>query len=105
MTDGAKNNSGVDLTTWRELLSDWGRTGYLRHHSGSDVQADHLASLRMELTADAAERFVPPSEPLGDFEIVREIGRGGMGIVYYAHDETLFPLHERCRFGHLLLIP
>ena len=85
MTNAAASDSGVDLTTWRELLSDWGRTGCLRRRSGSDIHADHLASLRLELAADAAERFVPPSGPLGDFEIVREIGRGGMGIVYEAH--------------------
>ncbi|MEC9009534.1 MAG: hypothetical protein VX877_09735, partial [Planctomycetota bacterium] len=85
MTDTAPNNSGVDLTTWRELLSDWGRTGCLRRQSVVDAQGDRLATLRAELAADAAERFVPPTGPLGDFEIVREIGRGGMGIVYEAH--------------------
>jgi len=85
MNDTTRNDSGVDLTTWRELLSDWGRTGRLRRPSGSATPGDHLRSLRAELAADAAENFVPPSGPLGDFEIIREIGRGGMGIVYEAH--------------------
>ena len=89
MTDTAPNNSGVDLTTWRELLSDWGRTGCLRRQSVVDAQGDRLATLRAELAADAAERFVPPTGPLGDFEIVREIGRGGMGIVYEAHQRSV----------------
>ncbi len=39
------------------------------------------------LNASAGRRAVAdpaPAEPLGDFRIVREIGRGGMGIVYEA---------------------
>jgi eukaryotic-like serine/threonine-protein kinase len=38
----------------------------------------------------AAPPFQPaPPEPLGDFKIVREIGRGGMGIVYEAVQMSL----------------
>ena len=76
MNDTTGSDPAVDLTAWRELLSDWGRTGRLHRQSGSGSQGGHLASLRAELAADAAENFVPPSGPLGDFEIIREIGRG-----------------------------
>src|SRR5437660_10981224 len=34
--------------------------------------------------APQAPSAAPPAEPLGDFRIVREIGRGGMGTVYEA---------------------
>ncbi len=85
MNDTTGSDPGVDLTTWQELLSDWGRTGRLRRQSESGSQGNHLASLRAELADDAADNFVPPPGPLGDFEIIREIGRGGMGIVYEAH--------------------
>jgi tetratricopeptide (TPR) repeat protein len=39
--------------------------------------------------ADQAGAAAPPVERLGDLRIVREIGRGGMGIVYEAVQETL----------------
>jgi serine/threonine protein kinase len=36
-----------------------------------------------------APAVAPPAEPLGDFRIVREIGRGGMGTVYEAVQMSL----------------
>lgn len=35
-----------------------------------------------DLTPPAAATVLPPLQELGDFRILREIGRGGMGIVY-----------------------
>src|SRR5262249_17588975 len=40
-----------------------------------------------DLSASAAE--IQPEGPLGDFRIVREVGRGGMGVVYEAGQISL----------------
>jgi serine/threonine protein kinase/tetratricopeptide (TPR) repeat protein len=70
-----------------------------RHPDVADVLKDYLD--RLDLLHDAAVRFrvmEPPDENsgansnlgrLGDFELVREIGRGGMGIVYEAQQISL----------------
>src|SRR5262249_54553275 len=64
--------------------------------------SDRLRELvpALHLLADASRPGGPPltlsmsldgamTEPLGDFRIVREVGRGGMGVVYEAEQISL----------------
>ncbi len=51
--------------------------------------ASPLAPLSSPNNPAAAAGELLPAEPLGDFRIVREIGRGGMGVVYEAVQRSL----------------
>jgi hypothetical protein len=42
---------------------------------------------------------VEPGTPLGDFRIIRQVGRGGMGIVYEAGGERCGPTLPRTSHG------
>ncbi|MEM6471192.1 MAG: protein kinase [Planctomycetota bacterium] len=58
----------------------------LVHEAGGD-SASSLSSMSHDKTETAAEFL--GGKPIGDFQIIREIGRGGMGLVYEATQLSL----------------
>jgi serine/threonine protein kinase/Flp pilus assembly protein TadD len=74
-----------------------------RHPEVAEALSECLAGLEFvhaaaaSLSQDAAGRpaaalaseILPPGQPLGDFRILREVGKGGMGVVYEAEQLSL----------------
>jgi WD40 repeat protein/serine/threonine protein kinase len=59
----------------------------IRHLFPALVEMEQARDDRAALTPDSAA--LPPLQQLGDFRILREVGRGGMGVVYEAEQISL----------------
>src|SRR5205809_5762485 len=53
------------------------------------IEMEQVKEERQEVSEPNAAGPLPPLERLGDFRIVREIGHGGMGVVYEAEQVSL----------------
>ncbi|MAG55017.1 MAG: hypothetical protein CMJ83_01870 [Planctomycetes bacterium] len=62
---------------------------FCERHDGSDRLRSLIEGMRRLLPAHAADGPTLPCERLGEYRLVKEIGRGGMGRVYVAEQEPL----------------
>jgi serine/threonine-protein kinase len=67
----------------QELKALWGTALMV------DAVASHSRGETLPLTIPVPTSDLRPPTVLGDFELFEELGRGGMGVVYRAHQRTL----------------
>jgi len=80
MEEGRRPNRQEWLARYPDLFPELGQC-----LDAVNFMRDAAAGVKASAARDSGMAFgLTPGMPLGDFEIVREIGRGGMGIVYEA---------------------
>jgi len=97
--DAEKYRRVVELFEQARLLDEAARTQLLERETDLEIRqtvedmlrADQQSKQLSELIFEPAQLGDPltPGQRIGQYEVVREIGRGGMGVVYLATDVNL----------------
>src|SRR5436189_5943354 len=86
MADELKTNGSVDLASWQARYPEFA-SEIQRLSPTLEALVDFSSVGGAESAVDQEDSF--RDKMLGDFRIVRELGRGGMGIVYEAEQLSL----------------
>jgi hypothetical protein len=86
MADELKTSGSVDLASWQERYPKFA-SEIQRLSPTLEALVDFSSAGGVDSAVDQEDSF--RDKMLGDFRIVRELGRGGMGIVYEAEQLSL----------------